>query len=96
MLPLLGFQIVATNYFQSVGKAKLAIFGSMLRQVIILLPLYLILPKLFGLPGVWFASPIADFLSFVIALLMIGYEMKRLPKTARITIPAAEQEINPG
>lgn len=96
MLPLLGFQIVATNYFQSVGKAKLAIFGSMLRQVIILLPLYLILPRLFGLPGVWFASPIADFLSFVIALLMIGYEMKKLPKTARITSPAAEQETGPG
>jgi putative MATE family efflux protein len=96
MLPLLGFQIVATNYFQSVGKAKLAIFGSMLRQVIILLPLYLILPRLFGLPGVWFASPIADFLSFVIALLMIGFEMRKLPKTVHSDARPAEPEITAG
>ena len=96
MLPLLGFQIVATNYFQSVGKAKLAIFGSMLRQVIILLPLYLILPRIYGLPGVWFASPIADFLSFVIALLLIGFEMKKLPRTALSEAHSTEPEITAG
>ena len=91
MLPLLGFQIVATNYFQSVGKARLAILGSMLRQVIILLPLYLVLPRWFGLSGVWFASPIADFLSFVIAVILISREMRHLPRTAAAASGQAEE-----
>jgi putative MATE family efflux protein len=78
MLPLLGFQIISTVYFQSVGKARVAIFASLLRQVIILLPLYLILPGIYGLSGIWFASPIADFCSFVITAVLISREMKKL------------------
>lgn len=78
MLPLLGFQIISTVYFQSVGKARVAVVASLLRQVILLAPLYLVLPRLFGLPGVWFASPIADALSFMIVLVLILKEMKQL------------------
>ena len=80
MLPLLGFQIISTVYFQSVGKPRIAIFAGLLRQVIILLPLYLVLPVLYGLPGVWFASPIADFCSFIITAILIGREMKLLKR----------------
>ena len=64
MLPVVGFQVISTNFFQSIGRAKVALFTSLLRQVIILLPLYLILPVLFGLYGIWFAGPTADFCLF--------------------------------
>lgn len=82
MLPLLGFQVISTVYFQSVGKPRVAIVASLLRQVIILLPLYLVLPNRLGLTGVWLASPIADFTSFAITGVLILREMAQLKKKA--------------
>ncbi len=73
MLPVVGFQIIVGNYFQSVGKAKIAAFISLLRQVIVLAPLLFILPKFYGLDGIWLASPVSD----VIAALVSGTLMIR-------------------
>lgn len=78
MLPVLGFQIVSTNYFQSIGKAKISMFLGLLRQVILLIPLYLILPNYFGLNGVWFAGPIADGISAIITGTFLYREIKKL------------------
>lgn len=69
MLPVIGFQVIGANYFQAVGKAQYAIFFSMSRQVIILIPMLLLLPPLFGLNGAWAAAPLADLGSF----LLTGY-----------------------
>ena len=63
MFPVVGFQIIAGNYFQSVNKAQMAIFLSMLRQVIMLIPILLILPRFWGVDGVWYSMPIADSIS---------------------------------
>ena len=63
MIPIIGISITGSNYIQSVGKAKIATVLSLLRQVILLIPMILILPNFFGLNGVWYASPISDFLS---------------------------------
>ncbi len=68
MLPLIGAQIVTTNYFQSIGKVKVSMFLSLLRQVIILIPLLIIIPKFMGLTGVWVAGAASDFLSALITL----------------------------
>ncbi|MGL5512885.1 MAG: MATE family efflux transporter, partial [Sporomusa sp.] len=54
MLPIIGFQVIGAIYFQAVGKARLAIFLSMSRQVIILIPAIWFLPLFFGLQGIWF------------------------------------------
>ncbi|MCA1745656.1 MAG: MATE family efflux transporter [Bacteroidales bacterium] len=78
MLPIIGFQIVAGNYFQSVGKASTAIFLTLLRQVIVLIPLLLILPQFFGLSGVWLSAPIADSVAAIICSLFVIREWKRL------------------
>ncbi|WP_032123547.1 MATE family efflux transporter [Clostridium amazonitimonense] len=78
MLPVIGFQIVSSNYFQAVGKPKHAMFLSMLRQVILLIPLLLILPNLWGLTGVWMAGPIADGLASLITGILLFREMKGL------------------
>ena len=78
MLPLIGFQIISANYFQAVGKAPKAMFLSLLRQVIVLIPLLLILPKVYGLSGVWFAGPAADFTASVVTALFLFKEMRHL------------------
>lgn len=81
-LPLAGFQIVTSNFFQAIGRAKTAIFLSLLRQVIFLIPLILLLPHFFGLQGVWFATPASDFLSFfVTTLVLIHFFRKTFTKT---------------
>jgi putative MATE family efflux protein len=84
MLPIIGFQIVAGNYFQSVGKASTAIFLTLLRQVIVLIPLLLILPQFFGLSGVWLSAPIADTVAAIICSLFVIREWKRLNRQIAI------------
>jgi len=69
--PIIGFQMVAGNFFQSIGMAKKAIFLSLSRQLIFLLPCLLILPPLLGVNGVWYSLPIADILSSIIAAFML-------------------------
>ncbi|MCY6485135.1 MATE family efflux transporter [Clostridium aestuarii] len=68
-LPIIGYQIVASNYFQAIGKAKISIFLSFLRQVIVLIPIIIILPRYLHLDGLWFSQPIAD----IIAVFITGY-----------------------
>lgn len=75
MLPLIGSQVVFTNYFQAVGKAKISIFLSLLRQIIVLFPLILLMPHLFKLDGVWMSGPASDLISFIITTLMITSEI---------------------
>ena len=72
MLPIVGVQIVSAVYFQSVGRARPALILSMLRQVIFLIPLVLILPRVgMGLSGVLWAYPLSDLLSTIIGALML-------------------------
>ena len=76
MMPLIGVSMIGSNYFQAIGKAKQAMFLSLLRQVILLVPMMLILPKLLGLNGVWFAQPIADVISFTVTAILLVKEVK--------------------
>ncbi|OPJ55955.1 MATE family efflux transporter [Alkalithermobacter paradoxus] len=78
MLPIVGFQIVGSNYFQAVGKAKYSMFLSLSRQVLFLIPVLIIMPKFLGLEGVWLASPISDFLAFILTFIVLFIEMKKL------------------
>ncbi len=68
MFPMVGFQIVMSNFFQSIGKAKISIFLSLTRQFIFLIPSILILPRIWGLDGAWAAMPVSDALSGVVAI----------------------------
>ncbi|MGL5694694.1 MAG: MATE family efflux transporter [Peptostreptococcaceae bacterium] len=65
-LPTIGITILGTVYFQSIGSAKKSMILSLLRQVIILIPVIMIVPRLFGLNGVWVSQPISDTVSMVI------------------------------
>ncbi|NLK97898.1 MAG: MATE family efflux transporter [Epulopiscium sp.] len=78
MMPIIGFQIVSANYFQAIGKAKISMFLSLLRQVTLLIPLLLILPPIFGLTGVWLSAPTADFISSIITGIYVWRDMRKL------------------
>ena len=78
MLPLIGFQVVSTSFFQATGKPAIAMFLTLSRQVIFLLPLVLILPNFFGLRGIWISAPIADVAATLLTLIFLRREMKKL------------------
>lgn len=78
MFAVVGAQTACVNYFQAVGKAKYSMILSLLRQIVILIPLLLILPHFLGLNGIWISAPIADFTSAIIALIFVAREMKKL------------------
>jgi len=78
MFPLVGFQIVAAAFFQYIGHAKLAIFVSMTRQMLFLLPLLWVVPRFLGATGVWVSMPIADCASITLAAILLIRELKRL------------------
>jgi putative MATE family efflux protein len=78
VLPVVGFQIIASNYFQAIGQAKLAAFLSLLRQIIVLLPLIIILPGFWGVEGVWIANPISDTVAAIISFMLFRRELKKL------------------
>lgn len=78
MFPIIGFQIVSSNYFQAVGKPRHALLLGLSRQVFLLIPAILILPHFFGLEGVWLAIPTADFCSSVLTGGWLWAELRHL------------------
>ena len=78
-LPVVGFQVVASNFFQAIGKAGLSMFATVFRQVIMLIPLIYILPRFFDIDGIWISYPVADIMSAIVVGFILFREWKRLP-----------------
>ncbi len=78
LFPIIGFQMVITNFFQCIGKVKISIFLSLSRQLLFLLPLLLIFPPFFGLNGVWASLPTSDGIAAIVAFCMMYWFMKKL------------------
>jgi putative MATE family efflux protein len=76
--PVIGFQIIASNFFQAIGKAKAATFLTLTRQIIFLIPAIIVFPRLWGINGLLHAAPFADFLSAVITGICFYIGMKGL------------------
>ena len=77
-MPLTGFQIMASGLFQAIGKARPSFVLSLLRQVILLVPLVTVLAPVFGTAGVWAAFPAADLSAALLTFLLYRNEMRRL------------------
>ena len=75
--PIIGFQMVSSNFFQSIGKPGKAIYMSLSRQVIFLIPAVLILPNFFGIAGVWMSLPVADTLAAVNSGFLLAIHFKK-------------------
>lgn len=79
---IVGFQIVSTNFFQALGMAGKAVFLSLTRQIIFMIPLLFILPPVMGLDGVWTAFPISDMAASVTAAILLWVEMRHITHEA--------------
>jgi len=90
MVPLIGFQMIGTVVFQALGKALPALILSMSRELIILIPLILILPRFYGLNGVWYASPISDILSFSLTAVLFYRLIKQLDNEQESALKRAD------
>jgi len=80
LFPVIGFMIVVTNFFQSIGKAKISIFLSLTRQFLFLIPSLLILPPLFGLNGAWAAMPVSDGLATIVSAITIFFFVRKFKR----------------
>lgn len=76
VFPLVGFQMVSTNFFLSIGMSKKAIFLSLTRQMLFLLPGLLILPPLLGTLGIWISMPISDTVAFLATAVLLQRQFK--------------------
>ncbi len=90
--PVVGFQVVSSNFFQAIGKARTAMLLNMLRQVILLIPLVLLLPLVLKIDGVWLAGPLADITAAAITAVAIRREVSRLNRWHRREIDIPEPE----
>ncbi|HEY9594340.1 MAG TPA: MATE family efflux transporter [Spirochaetia bacterium] len=82
LLPLIGFQILSSGYFQAVGKPLQSLVLSLSRQFIFLVPLLYVLPLFLGLDGLWIAQPVSDALSSLITAVFFVREMMTLSNGA--------------
>ena len=84
--PVVGYQMVVSNFFQSIGKAKISIVLSLSRQLLILLPLLLVLPTMFGINGVWVSMPVSDTLSAFMAAWIMIVHMRKFKKQHNLSM----------
>lgn len=82
--PVVGFQMVSTNFFMSIGKPRQAIFLSLTRQLIFLIPCLIILPPFLGQLGVWVSIPIADVMAAVITAILLVRQFRSFKQEAKI------------
>ncbi len=75
--PIIGFQMVTANFFQSIGMVGKAIFMSLSRQLLFLLPCLLIFPYFWGINGIWYSMPAADLISSIVAAVMLIYQFRQ-------------------
>ena len=76
-MPVIGFQLVTTNFFQSIGKVNKSIFLSLTRQVLMLIPLLTILPLFIGVNGVWYSMPISDVVAAILTVIVLVQQFRQ-------------------
>jgi len=90
MMPVVGFQIIAANFFQAIGRSKSAMFLTLTRQIIFLIPAVIIFPQIWGVEGLLYAAPFADLL----AAILTGYFfIKVLKDLTHLSVQAQENPI---
>ena len=96
LFPIVGFQMVTSNFFQSLGLARRAIFLSLSRQLLFLIPSLAILPGFFGVDGVWISMPVSDAIASIVAALMLASLIRKFrAETALQNIEEEPQPVTP-
>ena len=78
--PFIGFQMVCSTFFQSIGKPIKSIILSTTRQLLFLIPFLLIFPSYWGVTGVWASISVSDAISVILAAILLGIELKNFNK----------------
>jgi len=85
--PIIGFQMVTANFFQSIGMVGKAIFMSLSRQLLFLLPCLLIFPRFWGIDGIWYSMPVADLISSIVAAILLIYQFRQFKTKVSDELP---------
>lgn len=88
MIPVLSFQIIGTGFFQAIGRVGPALFLSMSRQIIFMIPLIILLPIFFKLNGIWYAVPLSDLMSGIVTFIFITKEINIINKSVSTEVIA--------
>ncbi len=80
VFPIVGFQMIATNFFQSLGMVRKSVILSLSRQILFLLPLLYALPLWMGADGVWWSFPISDVMATLLTIFMLGRLFKKFSR----------------
>ncbi|MBQ9888822.1 MAG: MATE family efflux transporter [Bacteroidales bacterium] len=78
IFPVVGFQMVSTNFFQSLGMVSKSILLSLSRQLLFLVPLVWFLPKMMGINGIWYSYPVSDLMAFTLTLILLVPLLRKL------------------
>lgn len=96
-MPLITLQLLGSAYFQAIGKARPALFLTLTKQGFFLIPLVLILPRFFGLDGIWYSFPISDILATTITIIFLLKALASIGKTedkrSNIKIPQKRELV---
>ncbi|MCB9245493.1 MAG: MATE family efflux transporter [Flavobacteriales bacterium] len=76
-VPFMGISMISAAYFQAIGKSGPALFLTLSRQILFIIPFILILPHFMGLNGVWWSFPIGEFCAFLVCAIYLNTEVKR-------------------
>lgn len=76
-MPTIAIGMAGSNYFLAIGEGKAALFLSLLRQVILLIPLIMIFSRTYGLTGIWLAQPICDFIAAIVTVVMVKKSLNK-------------------
>lgn len=93
-LPFVGYLIISGNYFQFTGRPKISLTLTIVRQVIFLIPALLILPRYFGLNGVWYAMPASDAGAMIMTTWFFFKELKELKNKSLVPSPGQDSKID--
>ncbi len=83
VFPLIGSQIVISNLFQNIGMPGKSIIMSLSRQVLLLIPCLIILPRHFDINGIWYSMPLSDAVSVLLGVALIIPQIHRLKQMVK-------------
>ncbi len=76
-IPLVGIQMIASNYFQAIGKSNQATILGLSRQVFLFIPIILVFPYIWGLDGAWWSAPVSDLAAFILTGIWLYIEVRK-------------------
>ena len=92
--PVLGFVMLATTFFQSLGKPTASSVITLIRQIVALVPFIYVLPMLMGTMGIFWAQPISDLIAMVISVVLVAKELRGMTNVQEVILTDGARHIS--